>query len=558
MVRSVRRSVAVAAVVAALAGCKGDEKKAGRSDSKVPTFDDSFGHAVAAGDLNKDGLPDLVVGAWGADASGADSGAVYVFLGTAQPAKSRTAKDASITLKGEATIDYFGFSVAAGCDVNGDGIGDLIAGAPLNDGGAPAIKDAGAVYIFHGGDKGPAPTPSHVVRGAAEGDQFGYAVRCAGDLNGDGIQDLIVGTPLEDLNLPGDLSGPDTGAVYVFYGSRDGIKAKSAKEAGHSIKGVAAGDWFGNAVAAAGDANKDGVDDLLVGAYRNAPGNPEAYRNAGAAYLFYGSRQGLKTDRATTPDSHLKGIARWHNFAISVSGAGDVNGDGYADVIVGADDVGTPGKIKHGAVYVFHGSRVGFGTLTDTLINGDNAGDHLGTAVAAAGDVNQDGVGDVIVGARAATVADKKPGAAYVFHGSKEGVPEGNAASAKAVLTGVADGDSFGLSVAPAGDLNKDGFGDVIVGAPGHAKSGAAFVFFGSAEGVRSRKASDADLVLLAKPAGSATGPTAVARTWPAGQPLAFAAAAAFVAFAAARILGGGLGGGPEGRSPSGQSPPPI
>ncbi len=512
----VSMSWAIAAItMVALAGCKGDEKKAGRSGSKVPTFEDNFGHAVAAGDVNKDGFPDVIVGAWGADANGADSGAVYVFLGGAQVAKSRTAKDANVILKGEATIDYFGFSVAGGCDVNGDGVGDVIVGAPLNDGGA---KDAGAVYVFHGGEKGPSAAPNQIIRGTAEADQFGYVVRCAGDLNGDGIHDVVVGTPLEDLNIPGDLSGPDTGAVYVLYGSREGIKAKGAKEAGHSLKGVAAGDWFGNAVAGVGDVNKDGVDDLLVGAYRNAPGNPEAFRNAGSAYLFLGSKKGLQADRATKPDGHLKGIARWNNFAISLMGAGDVNGDGYADVIVGADDVGTPGKIKHGAAYVFHGSRVGFGSLTDTLINGDQAGDHLGTSVAAAGDVNKDGFGDVIVGARAATVGDKKPGAAYVFHGGKEGVPEGNASSAKTTLTGVGDGDSFGLAVASAGDLNKDGFADVIVGASGHGKSGGVFVFFGSAEGVKSRKATDADLVLLAKPAGSAggSGPRsgAFARAW--------------------------------------------
>ncbi|MGH7321650.1 MAG: FG-GAP-like repeat-containing protein [Candidatus Rokuibacteriota bacterium] len=502
------RGVSMSWVVAALAlvaltGCKGDEKKAGRSESKVPTFEDNFGHAVAAGDVNKDGFPDVIVGAWGADANGADSGAVYVFLGGAQMAKSRTAKDANVILKGEATIDYFGFSVAGGCDVNGDGVGDVIVGAPLNDGGA---KDAGAVYVFHGGDKGPSATPNQIIRGIAEGDQFGYVVRCAGDLNGDGVHDVVVGTPLEDLNIPGDLSGPDTGAVYVLHGSREGIKAKGAKEASLSLKGVAAGDWFGSAVAGVGDVNKDGVDDLLVGAYRNAPGNPEAYRNAGSAYLFLGAKKGLQADRATKPDGHLKGIARWNNFAISLMGAGDVNGDGYADVIVGADDVGTPGKIKHGAVYVFHGSRAGFGSLTDTLINGDNAGDHLGTSVAAAGDVNQDGFADVIVGARAATVGDKKPGAAYVFHGGKEGVPEGNASSAKTTLTGVGDSDSFGLAVASAGDLNKDRFADVIVGAPGHGKSGGVFAFFGSAEGVKSRKATDADLILLAKPAGSAGG----------------------------------------------------
>lgn len=525
--------VAVVGVLAvALAGCKADEKKAGRSDSKVPTFEDNFGHAVAAGDVNKDGSPDLIVGAWGADAKGADSGAVYIFLGGGQPGKTRTVKDANVTLQGEAAIDYFGFAVAAGCDVNGDGVGDVLVGAPLNDG---AAKDAGAVYVFYGGEKGPSATPGQTLRGTAEGDQFGYAVRCAGDLNGDGVDDLVVGTPLEDLNLPGDLSGPDTGSVYVFYGSREGIKAKSAKEASHSVKGVAAGDWFGNALAAAGDVNKDGVADLLVGAYRNAPGNPEAYRNAGAVYLFYGSKKGLQVDRATKPDGHLKGIARWHNFGIAVSGGGDVNGDGYGDVIVGADDVGTPGKIKHGSAYVFQGSRVGFGSLADSLINGDNAGDHFGTSVAAAGDVNKDGFGDVIIGARAATVGDKKPGAAYVFHGGKEGVPEGNASSAKAMLTGVDANDSFGLTVASAGDLNKDGFADVIVGAPGYAKSGGAFVFFGSPDGVRGRPATEADLILLGKPAGSATAPTslALARARPPGLALLLGVAGGLFAFGA-------------------------
>jgi hypothetical protein len=493
--------VAVGALAAALlAGCqRQDEKKAGRSDSKVPTFEDNFGHAVAVGDVNKDGLPDVIVGAWGADANGADSGAVYVFLGKAPWAKSRTAKDADVVLKGEATIDYFGFSVASGCDLNGDGVHDLVVGAPLNDGGG---KDAGAVYIFHGGEKGPTPSPSHMIRGTVEGDQFGYSVACNGDLNGDGVNDLVVGVPLEDLNIPGDLSGPDTGALYVFYGGKEGIKGKSAKEASHSIKGIAAGDWFGNAVTVAGDINKDGVPDLLAGAYRNAPGNPEAYRNAGSVYAFHGSGKGIGVDRASKPDGHLKGVARWHNFGIAVSGAGDVNGDGYADVIVGADDVGTPGKIKHGAVYVFHGSRVGVGGLTDALINGDSAGDHLGTSVAAAGDVNKDGFGDVIIGARAATVGSVKPGAAYVFQGSKEGIPEGNASSAKTTLTGVADNDSFGFSLA-AGDLNKDGFSDVIVGAPGHAKSGGVFVFLGAADGVKGRKAMEADVVLLAKPGGT-------------------------------------------------------
>jgi hypothetical protein len=431
---------AAALVIAILTGCgKADEKQAGRQEGGgVPTFEDNFGHAVAAGDVNKDGIPDLIVGAWGADTSGADAGAVYIFLGKANTPRTRAAKDADVTLKGAAAIDYFGFSVAAGCDLNGDGIGDVVVGAPLNDGGA---RDAGAVYVFHGGEKGPSPTPGVTIRGAAEGDQFGYTVRCAGDLNGDGIDDLVVGTPLEDLNIPGDLSGPDTGAVYVFYGSKEGLRAKTAKDAGHTIKGVGAGDWFGNAVAAAGDVNKDGIGDLLVGAYRNAPGNPETYRNAGSAYLFYGSKTGLGAERAGKPDSHLKGVARWNNFAIAVSGAGDVNGDGYADVIVGADDVGTPGKIKHGAAYIFHGSRAGFGTLIDTLINGDSAGDHLGT------------------------------------------------------------------SVAGAGDVDKDGFADVIVGAPGYAKSGGAFVFFGSADGVKSRKASEADLILAAVPAKASSLP---------------------------------------------------
>lgn len=478
-----------------LLGCGlGEEKKAARK-GEVPLFEDHFGHAVAAaGDVNKDGFMDLIVGAWGADTTAEDAGAAYIFLGGPQGIKGRSAKEADITLTGEAAINYFGFSVGGNCDLNGDGFADVFVGGPLN---GKAAKDAGAVYIYYGGPQGPSPTPSHVIQGIGEGDQFGYAVACVGDLNKDGIADLVVGAPLVDLNIPGDVSGPDTGAVYIFFGSKGGIKAASAKEADRTIHGVGAGDWFGNAIARVGDVNKDGVDDLLVGAYRNAPGPPESFRNAGAAYVFYGvPKEGVKQERATKADAILPGAARWDEYGISVAAAGDVNGDGIADILIGAHKNNQPGKTNSGAGYVYYGSPRGVGGFVDAYIYGDAGGDYLGTSVAA-GDLNKDGFGNVVIGARESGAGVEKGGAVFIFHGGKEGIEGGPAASAKTILTGTETGSHFGFSVAVLGDVNGDGYADLIVGAPAHEKSGAAFIFYGSKEGIKSRKATEADVILL-------------------------------------------------------------
>jgi hypothetical protein len=482
-----------------LASCGAEEKKAGREGGgKIPLFEDHFGHSVAAaGDVNKDGFADVIVGAWGADAAGADAGAAYIFFGGPQGIKSRSAKDADVILKGEAKIDYFGIAVGGNCDLNGDGYSDVFVGASLND---KAAKDAGAVSIYYGGPQGPSPAPSHIIRGASEGDQFGLEVACGGDLNKDGVDDLVVGAPLEDLNIPGDLSGPDTGAIYIFFGSKNGIKAASAKEADRAIRGVAAGDWFGKAISRAGDVNKDGVTDLLVGAYRNAPGPPESFRNAGAAYVFYGvPKEGVKQDRATKADGLLKGAARWDNFGTAASGAGDVNGDGVADIIVGADENDQPGKINAGGVYIYYGSARGIGGLVDAFIYGDKGGDYLGTSVAGGGDINKDGFGDVVMGARESGAGVQKAGAVYIFYGSKNGIEDGPAGSAKTILTGASTGGNFGFSVAILGDVNGDGYADAIVGAPAHEKAGAAFIFYGSKDGIQSKKATEADVILLGR-----------------------------------------------------------
>ncbi len=353
-------------------------------------------------------------------------------------------------------------------DINGDGYDDVVVGAYFsNPGGRTA---AGTVSVFLGSAAGIAATAASVLEGALANDFFGYSVANAGDVNGDGYADVVVGARGAS---PGGRSS--AGVAKVFLGSATGIQAAPS----WVYEGTDERDAFGTSVASAGDLDGDGYADIVIG----APGASPGLRNAaGTASVFRGSATGTERTVARV----LEGSAPLDYFGISVASAGDVNGDGHADLVVGAFASDPGGRLAAGTASVFLGSPSGISATAVQVFEGGAADDYFGSSVASAGDVNGDGYADVVVGAMYASPGRRgSAGAASVFLGSATGIAE----RATRVLEGVSSGDFFGRSVASAGDVNGDGYADVVVGAenadlPARTNAGTATVFFGSATGV--------------------------------------------------------------------------
>ena len=372
---------------------------------------------------------------------------------------------------GEVASWQVGQAVARG-DLDGDGLDDLVVGSPT---GGP--NGAGAVYAFMGSPSG-ALLPSQAdaaVLGVDGGDQAGSALAADCDLNGDGQDDLVVGA------WSADPTGPSSGAVYVVFGPVTG--AVSLATADVVLEGESAGDWAGWAVACAGDTNGDGVDDLLVGAWRE----DEATLDAGAAYLFLGPLLPGTTASLGAADAKILGEAAFDYAGSALSGAGDVNGDGFDDVLVGAWGHDDPSPTT-GAAYLLLGplsGTVGLGSA-DARLLGVDPGERAGSMVAAAGDVDGDGFGDLLVGAWSSDIGGTNAGAAYLVFGPVTG--DISLALADSVITGLAPGDELGTSGSAAGDLDGDGFGDVLLGAPGRdaggVDAGTVYVLLGSPAGL--------------------------------------------------------------------------
>jgi hypothetical protein len=381
-------------------------------------------------------------------------------------------------------------------DMNGDGFDDVVVGARE---ARPGVDHrVGTASVYYGSatwtqpPAGTARTPDRLLEGGAAngGYDFDFSVAGAGDINGDGYADLVVGTAS---------TNPDgrsrTGTARVFYGSATWTRpaAGTARTPDRLFEEAATDDGYGFPVAGAGDVNGDGYSDLVVGVRMASPGGREL---AGKVSVYYGSATWTQpaAGTASTPDRLLEGPVADDGFGYLLAGAGDVNGDGYSDLVVWSS-IAVPGaRDSASTASVYYGSATwtqpaaGTPRTPDRLIQGA-AGGTTNPSLESAGDVNGDGYADLVIGTAFADLGGRmQAGRAAVYYGSATWTqpPAGTMTTPDRFLEGAIAGDWFGNWVGSAGDVNGDGYGDLVIGAPsassgGRRGVGTASVFYGSA-----------------------------------------------------------------------------
>lgn len=361
------------------------------------------------GDLDGDGLEDLLIGEVRGEVEGEVRGQVWLFEGPVLGALS--GDDAAARLTGVATLDYAGQAVAGPGDVDGDGWGDLLIGAPASEG--PAVEStrgecsysdvdefgayeggeaSGNSYLLLGPVIGDRSLTTAELRITAEdgGDGVGFALSEVGDLDGDGLPELFTSA---DTQCEG---GVYSGAVYVVSGFSTGDL--SLADADLKLVGEYGWDRAGYAISGAGDVNGDGTPDLLIGAPKWPAGGLQ-----GRAYLELGFAPGIR--RLSETEASISGDGTIGYVGLDVSSAEDLDGDGFDDVVVSAPSYSTNGWDDEdsryaGATGVFYGPIAGslINMEADKVLHGIEAGDHAGYAISGAGDVDGDGLPDLVIG----------------------------------------------------------------------------------------------------------------------------------------------------------------
>ena len=316
-------------------------------------------------------------------------------------------------------------------------------------------------------------------------DYSGYSVARAGDVNGDGFDDILIGAWGDDNN-----NHSYAGQTYLILGKSSGWAMDTDLAASKaSFWGEHTFDFSGQSVAGAGDVNGDGYDDILI----CATGNDEGAANSGQTYLILGKASGWAMDtNLSDSDASFWGENQDDLSGGSVASAGDVNGDGYDDILIGADGKDDGGN-DAGQTYLILGKASGWAMDTDLSTSdasfwGEDAGDGSGISVAGAGDVNGDGYDDILIGAFRSNIGSPDSGRTYLILGKASGWTMDTDLSASNVsFSGEGTTDYSGFSVAGVGDVNGDGFDDILIGAPnnddGGGQAGQTYLIFGKASG---------------------------------------------------------------------------
>lgn len=396
-------------------------------------------------DLNGDGRWELLVGAPATEVIGGNkAGSAFLWLG------GRNLTVAPDRVWHGVAEDEFGWCVAPIGDVNDDGRPDWAVGAPARGSNRP-----GRVYVFYGAVNPPSG-PALTINGASTDDHFGFSVSAAGDFNGDGIDDFVVGAPMADVG------GTDTGAAYVIYGAAGGPSPNLANAT--VLRGSFAADHFGWAVCDAGNFLGGNARAIAVG----APDNNTRGIDAGAVYVYEGSLGGAAPD--TTIDHWIStsyGNPAGGRFGFALRNAGRWDSGSIDDLAIGAPEMNA-GASRNGRVELVFGgmspSHAG-----DRYVNGANAGDRFGWSVARLGNVAGTAAEDLAIGAPQRDFEASNAGRAYIWEG---GAASQNSAASLGILAnlplmpGTEADDQFGWAVSSAGDFDGDGLRDIAVGAP--------------------------------------------------------------------------------------------
>jgi hypothetical protein len=426
--------------------------------------DEAGSVVAAAGDLDGDGLADLLVGAAGSGSNGYLSGSTYVFFGP-PPSGKVPLEEADAQLVGENERDRSGFSIAGVGDTDGDGLGDLWIGAYEAD---IDLKEnyEGAAYLLRETPQGEVNLGSAalLVRGEYGAQQFGYAVASAGDVDGDGLMDLLAGNY-------------GRSGAYLFYGNTSGEVTTADADVEFLVRSSAYSS-LGRSLSSAGDMDGDGLSEVLLGMRHK----DEETGDESSAVFVVSVPLGGEAD-VEDVGFRLLGGDDATSDPLAVAGNGDANGDGYPDILVGAGKHSSQDMIENGVAWLVLGPVTEDQNLGDaeTIFYGPEEYDEVGNSVAFVGDIDGDRDNEVLIGAE--NSGESSQGSAYLFLSDiDEGVLPLESADYR--LRGSENYDRAGSSVVGLGDVDGDYLADLLIGASeddeGGIRAGAAYLVSGS------------------------------------------------------------------------------